>query len=97
MTPSCEVIRTGPLWFIRPSPGVRSIFSRCGGSFWCARDQATRSFLGLLCGFEVDELSCGEDDELLSGTGEAIDDDVDDDVDDDDDDDDLIGVAVVCG
>jgi hypothetical protein len=39
----------------------------------------------LLDEFKVDELSCGgEDDELLSGTGEAIDDD-------------LIRVAVVCG
>jgi hypothetical protein len=39
----------------------------------------------LLSGFEIDELSCeGEDDELLSGTGEAINDDI-------------IGVAVGCG
>jgi hypothetical protein len=38
----------------------------------------------LLYRFEVDELSCGEDDEFLSETGEAIDDD-------------LIRVAVVCG
>jgi hypothetical protein len=42
------------------------------------------SSTGLLRGFEVDELSCGEDDGLLSGTGEAIGDD-------------LIGVAVVRG
>lgn len=42
------------------------------------------SSTGLLRGFEVDELSCGEDDGLLLGTGEAIDDD-------------LIGVAMVCG
>jgi len=50
----------------------------------CAAAQARMSSAGLLRGFEVDELSCGEDDELLSETGEAT---VDD----------LIGVAVVCG
>jgi len=49
----------------------------------CAAAQARTSSAGLLRGFKVDEPSCGEDNELLSGTGEAIDDD-------------LIGVAVVC-
>jgi hypothetical protein len=82
-TPSFEIIRIGPPWFLRPSPGVRSIFSRCGGSFMCAIAQATMSSLGLLCEFEVDELSCGEDDELLLGTGEAINND-------------LMRVAVIC-
>jgi hypothetical protein len=38
----------------------------------CALAQATMSSTGLLCEFEVGELSCGEDDELLLGTGEAI-------------------------
>ena len=40
--------------------------------------------MGLPCGFEIDELSCEEDDEFLSETGEAIDDD-------------LIRVVVACG
>jgi hypothetical protein len=84
-TPSFEVMRIGPPWFLRPSPGVRSIFSRCGGSFWWAAAQARTSSTGLLLReFEADKLSGREDDVSLLGVGEAIDDDV-------------IGVAVVGG
>lgn len=72
---SVAVIRIGPPWFLRPSPGYRSIFSRCGGSFWCTASQARRVSPGLPCCLEVDVLSCREYDGLLLETGGTIDDD----------------------